>query len=397
MLNTLKIKAAVPRDTAYKLADGNGLFLLVEPTGSKKWRYRFRLHGREVLMALGPYPEIGLADAREAHMAARTLVAKGLNPLEERRRSRDEAERLMADQAHRRFESLAATWISRRKHELRPSTLTQTKRELRRHILPTFGERDVQSLTRPELTQFLQGVQRTAPETARNLRGHLHNICEHAIDTGLLEINPVPPGRVLGRRTNTHHPALPARELGALLRKLEASTTIYERTRNAMLLLILTACRKQEVTAARWDEIDLKKAAWKIPDTRMKAKRPHFVPLSKQAVQVLRGMLLLNQGMNSEFVFPHRDRPNKPMEGASLNALLHRMGYRGLATPHGMRATFSTHFNALGANQDVIERCLAHDSPESVRSAYNRHQYEDERRELLQQWADRLDQLRSGG
>lgn len=395
VLNALQVKAAAPRDRAYKLADGNGLFLLIEPTGSKKWRYRFRLQGKEVLMGLGAYPQISLADARGAHMAARTLVAKGVNPLEERRRSTTAAKQAIHDHHHRQVGTLTTAWIDRRKSELRTSTLAQARRELQRHILPKFGARDIRSLTRPELTQFLLEVQRTAPETARNLRGHLHNICEHAIDTGALEINPTPPGRVLGRRSNVHHAALPTRELGSLLRKLDANTTIYERTRNALMLLMLTACRKQEVTAAKWEEIDLKKAIWRIPAERMKAKREHFVPLSRQALALLGGMRLLNQGMNSVYVFPHRDRPNKPMQGASLNALLNRMGYRGLATPHGMRATFSTHFNAMGANADVIERCLAHDSPRSVRSAYNRYQYEDERRALLQQWADRLDEMRA--
>lgn len=314
MLTTLKIKNAAPQERAYKLADAAGLYLLVEPTGSKKWRFKFRFDGKEQLMSLGRFPEVGLAEAREALHAARKQLLAGLNPIAARRLEREQHRVDTAHHARRKFQTVMASWIERRASELRISTLTQTKRELARYITPKFGERDIDSLTRPELTQFVQDVQRAAPETARNLRGHLHNICEHAIDMGVLDINPAPPGRVLGRRRNTHHPALPARELGSLLRKLEASTTIYERTHNAMLLLILTACRKQEVTAARWDEIDLKKATWKIPAARMKAKRPHFVPLSKQAVQVLGGMLLLNQGMNSEFVFPHRDRPNKPMD-----------------------------------------------------------------------------------
>jgi len=348
-------------------------------------------------MSLGSFPAISLAEAREAHMSARTMVAKGLNPLEERRRAHIEHEANVLKVTQSQFETVAASWMSRRKSELRLSTLTQISRELKRCVEPKFNGRDITTITRPEITELLLALQLKAPETARNVRGHLHNIFEHAIDTGVLEINPTPPGRVLGRRRNVHHhPALPARELGALLRRLDKATTIYEKTRVALLLVILTAARKREVTSARWDEIDLRHARWQIPAARMKAKRPHLVPLSRQAVTLLKAMKQLNAETRSDFVFPHRDRPNKPMEGATLNAVLTRMGYRGLATPHGMRATFSTHFNSLGANPDVIERCLAHDSERAVRSAYNRHHYEDERREVLQKWADFLDNIKSG-
>jgi len=160
-----------------------------------------------------------------------------------------------------------------------------------------------------------------------------------------------------------------------------------------MLLVVLTACRKAEVTGARWSEFDLKAAEWEVPADRMKAGRAHWVPLSRQAVRQLMALRSLVP-TNSVFLFPNRVDPRRPMADRSLNALMERLGFSGDGTPHGMRAAFSTHFNATGASVDVIEHCLAHVPGNRVRAAYNRHAYQDERRTLLQAWANHVDRLR---
>jgi integrase len=196
------------------------------------------------------------------------------------------------------------------------------------------------------------------------------------------------------KRTQTNHPALAGDQIGDFLRALDAATTINEETRIAMLLVLLTACRKAEVIEARWDEVDLQAAEWEIPASRMKAKRPQWVPLSRQAVELLTRLRKIVPA-SREHLFPNRLDARRPMANRSLNALMERLGFGGEGTPHGMRAAFSTHFNSLGESVDVIEHCLAHVPANAVRAAYNRHAYQEERRVMLQAWADHLDRVRA--
>lgn len=191
----------------------------------------------------------------------------------------------------------------------------------------------------------------------------------------------------------TNHPALLPDQIGEFLRKLEDRSLLNEQTRTAMLLVMLTTSRKSEIIGGKWDEIDLPAGEWEIPAERMKGKRSHWVPLSSQALgllQELRNLVPANQ----EFLLPNRRDPKRPMADRSLNAVMERLGYSGIGTPHGMRAAFSTHFNGTNANADVIELCLAHAPMSKTRAAYNRHLYKEERRVMLQEWADRLDTLR---
>lgn len=200
----------------------------------------------------------------------------------------------------------------------------------------------------------------------------------------------MPPVRVMRKRSQVNHPSLSTERLRVFLRKLDATETIHEQTRIAMRLVVLTACRKAEVTGARWSEFDLKRAEWKIPSERMKAGRPHWIPLSKQAVRLLRQLRKIVPD-DVAHLFPNRVDPARAMANRSLNALMERLGFSGDGTPHGMRAAFSTHFNAAGSSVDVIEHCLAHVPANRVRAAYNRHAYREERRSMLQAWADYLD------
>jgi integrase len=393
MLTTLKIKSAQPTERAYKLADTGGLFLLVQPNGSKLWRYKFRLNGIEGLHALGSYPEVSLADVRHEHVEARKLVAKGVHPAHARRQERDQLALAELHRAKGSFAAVAADWNAATSASLRHSTIVQRDREIKNDLMPRFKDRAVASVTRLELTAALKQVESRAPEVARNLRNYLWGIFEYAIDTGLLENNPVPPVRVLRKRNQGNHPALSMELLGEFLRKLDATTTINEQTRVAMLLVVLTACRKAEVTGARWSEFNLELAEWEVPADRMKAGRAHWVPLSRQAmlqVEALRSIV----PASSAFLFPNRVDPKRPMADRSLNALMERLGFGGDGTPHGMRAAFSTHFNSVAANVDVIEHCLAHVPNNRVRAVYNRHAYQAERRELLQAWADQVDKVR---
>lgn len=393
MLSTLKVKSAKPEARAYKLADSGGLFLLVQPNGSKLWRYKFRVHGTEGLQALGAFPEIGLAEARGLHTDARKLVVQGINPIQARRdekivQAQDQLERINGV-----FATVIADWNVATAADLRPSTVRQRKREIDNDLLPTLKSRQIGSITRLELTALLKVVEKRAPEVARNLRNHLWGVFEYAIDSGLIENNPVPPVRVMKKRNQKNHPALSDKQIGNFLRTLDNTGRINEETRIAMLLVLLTACRKAEVIEGRWDEVDLAGAQWEIPASRMKAKRAHWVPLPPQAVALLTRLRALVPA-DREYLFPNRVDPRRPMANRSLNALMERLGLSGIGTPHGMRASFSTYFNSTGGNIDVIEHCLAHVPANAVRAAYNRHAYQDERRAMLQQWADYLDRLR---
>ncbi len=395
MLTTIQIKSAKAQDRAYKLADSGGLYLLVQPNGSKLWRYKFRLSGVEGKQSFGAFPEVSLAEARGLHGDSRKLVAQGINPVQAKQELKIVQVQEQLERARGTFAAVMSDWGAATAAGLRPSTVNQRQREIDNDLMPKLKNRPMDGITRLELTALLKDVEKRAPEVARNLRNHLWGMFEYAIDSGLMENNPVPPLRVMKKRNQTNHPALAGDQIGDFLRALDAAATINEETRIAMLLVLLTACRKAEVIEARWDELDLNAAHWEIPAARMKAKRPHWVPLSRQAVELLRSLRKIVP-TGREHLFPNRLDPRRPMANRSLNALMERLGFGGEGTPHGMRAAFSTHFNSLGASVDVIEHCLAHVPANAVRAAYNRHAYQQERRMMLQAWADHLDCVREG-
>lgn len=394
-LSAPAVRNARPKDKPYKLGDGGGLFLLVKPNGARLWRYKFRLHGKESLYAIGSYPSVSLAQARETHNKARAQVAAGINPVANRRAERaDEARQaLLADKGL--FSSVLEEWKVAREKAIAAATVRQQNREIAKYIEPELAGKQISAITRLELTELIKKVAKKAPEVARNIRTYLASIFEHAIDCGLIDANPVPPPRIIGKRgAQQHHQMLPADSLPGFLVALDKSQ-ITLGTRAAMQLVLLTACRKNEVVAARWSEFDLDATEWVIPGSRMKTRREHVVPLSAQAVALLKELRQFRT--SSEFVFPHRSRRGEPMADRTLNAVFERLGYGEIGTPHGFRALFSTHWNAHGANPDVIEKCLAHTPKDKVRSAYNRNHYLAERRNLLQAWANYIDDQRTKG
>ena len=401
MLTAVKINSAKPAPKAYKLADSGGLFLLVQPSGAKLWRYKFRLGGVEGLDALGSYPEVTLAQARQAHAESRRLVSQGINPVADRKQRKQALFQANLARDKGSFANIAAEWSAATEKGLRPATLKQRERELRNDLLPRLKARQIKDINRVEITTLLKTVEKRAAEVARNLRNYLWSIFEYAIDTGLITANPVPTIRVLKKRDQTNHPALSPDQIGEFLKKLDDRTLMNEQTRIAMLLVMLTSCRKTEVIGGRWEEIDLDAGVWEIPEGRMKNKLPHWVPLSEQATSLLRDLRNLSHA-NQKLLFPNRRDPRRSMANRSLNAVMERLGYGGEGTPHGMRAAFSTHFNEefaggdekAKAGKEAVEYCLSHMPMGMTRAAYNRYAYKKERRAILQEWADRLDALR---
>lgn len=385
-LSDAKIRKAEIREKAYKLADGGGLYLLVQANGCMLWRYKFRLHGREGVHSIGAYPEVSLAAARELHRAARAVVASGRSPVESRRQDRQEAKRAELMAVSGSFTAVHDQWKEITEPRLAANTVDQHRRECTNYLLPEFGHRPVWEIKRPEVSALLKRVERDTPEVARNLRTYLSQIFEHAIEMGLMDASPVPSSRMLRPRRKKQHQAMALEDYPSFLSRVVASDCTPH-TKAAMLLVVLTAVRKQESAAARWDEFDLDRATWIIPEERMKARREHWVPLSRQAVAMLRRLREISEG---EFLFPHRNKRNAPMSEHTLNRVMEHQRVCG-ATVHGFRSMFSTYFNAQKENPDVIERCLAHAPGDKVRAAYNRHEYQDERRVVMQQWADVLD------
>lgn len=395
LLTDTAIKNAKPDPQKnVRLSDVGGLFLLVKPNGARLWRVQLYLRGKQIMVALGQYPAVSLAQARERLAAARKQVAAGINPVAAKRQADLEARQKELRETLGTFAAVCAAWREKTDPDLRPISVKQRDREIKNDLLPSLQHRPIDGITRVELKALLDKVTARAPETARNLRTHLDAIMEHAIDSGLREDNPTPPRRIFGKRKQTNHASLPADRMGSFLRALDADSGMDRKTKIAMLLVVLNAGRKDEIISGRWSEVDLDAAIWSIPGSRMKAGHDHAVPLSSQAVALLRELRSIVPA-ELEFLFPNRRDHKRPMANRSLNAVMDRMGLGGEATVHGFRSAFSTKFNSEGENADVIEACLAHVHGNAVRRTYNKADYLPQRRQLLQRWADHLDAERT--
>ncbi|MHB1941557.1 MAG: tyrosine-type recombinase/integrase [Acidiferrobacteraceae bacterium] len=396
-LNAAKVNVATTTDKPRKLADGGGLFLLVLPKGRegrgrRLWRYKYRICGKEGLYAVGAMPEIGLADARQIHRAARWLVERGEHPAhyvqQEQARHDEEAFRAKTNT----FIAICDAWLARDEGKLATVSMAQRRRELKNDVLPVLGKKLLGDIRKNELADLLKSIEARAPEVARNVRQYLSGIFEYAEGVGLVSGSPVPSAKVLKPRNQKPHAALPAEKVGDFLRAVDASGA-NPQARIAVRLLMLTAVRKVELLAARWNEFDLSKAEWAIPAGRMKMREAHWVPLSAQAVKLLKE---LREHSHGDLLFPNVRSPRRPMTGNSINALFSRLGYLEQTKPHGLRALFSTYANSADWNPDVIEKCLAHAHKDAIRAKYNRNEYRKEQRDILQTWADQIDRWYDG-
>jgi len=387
-LSDAKSRNAKPKTKPYKIADGEGLFLLITPSGGKYWRLKYFFAGKEKLLALGVYPDITLADARDRRAQARKALAAGNDPGE----AKKEMKRVAILKSANGFETVAREWFEKRKHEWAPNSADLMLARLEKHILPKLGQRPIADITAPEVLAMLRVVEDSgALETARRVMQICAKIFMYAIATGRAERNPVPDLRgALKTPVVKHRAFLKDSELPEYFKKLEAYDGTPQ-TRLALRLLLLTFVRTTELRGAQWTEIDWDQAEWRIPAERMKMGELHIVPLSKQAIAVLRQLEKLS-GMR-EYVFPNENKPATFMSENTMLFALYRMGYHGRATGHGFRSTASTVLNEHGFRADVIERQLAHSERNAVRAAYNHAQYLPERRTMMQWWADYLDEV----
>lgn len=385
------IKAAKPRDKAYKLTDGQGLYLEVMPTGSKLWRLKYRHSDKEKRLALGAYPTLPLQQARQKRAEARELLAQGVDPSSKRKAAK-QAQR--ADGVT--FEALAREWFTYNSPRWAESTTYKAKLYLENDLIPGIGSRPVKAITRPDLVELVRKVEaRGTLNAAGKIRQWLHQIFRFGLASGVVDANPATDLDVVAApaKAARHHPHIGFAELPELLEKID-STNISTLTRCAIRLLALTAVRPGELRAAPWSEFDLDAATWTIPKERMKARRPHMVPLPRQAVAILRQLEEISGSY--ALLFPGQQKADRPMSENTINKALRLMGYEGRQTGHGFRHLLSTELNGRGYNKDWIERQLAHGDNDEIRGTYNHATYLEQRREMMQAWADSIDALCAG-
>ena len=392
-LTVVSIRNAVSKEKPYKIFDGRGLYLLVNPTGSKLWRFKYTLAKREKLISFGPFPEVSLSQARNLRAHARSQLIAGIDP-SAARKAQQEAK--VSNGAT--FELVAREWLAKFSPTWAPSHASKVIRRLERDIYPWLGNRPINEIGARELLTALQRIERRgAVETAHRAKQNCSQVFRYAIATGRAERDPSADlkGALPPPKTKHHASITDPKKIGALLRAIDG----YEGsqvTRLALQLAPLVFVRPGELRAAEWAEFKLDASEWRISATRMKMRSEHVVPLSTQARRIL-DELKRHTGSGT-YVFPGVRSRGRCMSENTLNAALRRLGYTSSdMTTHGFRSMASTCLNEMGWNRDAIERQLAHSDRDSIRAAYNYAEHLPLRREMMQAWADYLDRLRKGG
>ncbi len=396
-LTNTEIRNAKPREKPYKLGDTLGLFLLVQPTGGKLWRFKYRLHGREKKLALGTYPEVSLSEAREARDIARKSVSAGGDPC----REKQQAKLLQRREADNTFSVVAQEFFDKRKRDGNAAwaPATTAKNEYLLALLePHLGNLPIKSILPAEVLAAVRKIEAKGNlESARRALQLASGIFRYGVATARLDLDPTRDLRgALVAPSVKHRAAILTPELlGQLLRAIEGYSG-HIGTRYALALAPHVFVRPGELRQAQWEEIDLDEAVWTIPATKTKMRKAHNVPLSRQASAILteaRSHSISGKG----YVFPSIRTTSRPMSENTLNGALRRLGYSSdEMTAHGFRATASTLLNESGKwNPDAIERALAHGDEDKVRGAYHRGAHWQERVEMAQWWSDYLDELRN--
>lgn len=393
MLTDTAIRKAKPGEKPVKLSDEKGLFLLVTPAGGKLWRMKYRFTGKEKLLALGAYPDVSLAQARERRDDARKLLAVGIDPGENRKAQKAAKQ----ERAANSFEVVAREWFSKHSPNWATGHAGKVIQRLEKDIFPWLGGRPIAEITPPELLSVLRRIEgRGALDTAHRALQNCGQVFRYAVATGRAERDPsgdlrgaLPPARA------GHFAAIiEPQKVGELLRAMESVSAGFV-VKCALRLAPLLFVRPGELRTARWADIDLDKAEWRYHVT--KTKTEHLVPLAGQAVAILRELEPLSG--RGEYVFPGARTNGQPMSNGAVNVALRRAGYntREEQTGHGFRAMARTILHQeLGFAPEVIEHQLAHRVPDALGTAYNRTKFLKERREMMQAWADYLDKLKAG-
>jgi integrase len=402
-LTDIQVRTAKPKEKAYKLADGGGMYLEVMPTGSKLWRMKFRqANGSESRLAFGSYPEVSLLDARNKRTEARALLAKKIDPAQVRRDDKAETATANANT----FEKIAREWHTNRLSAWSTSTAKDTINRLEKDIFPEIGKLPIAAITHQQMIAALRKIeQRGAGEVAHRLKSTCARVFSYANQNGIKNDNPAADLRDVLKPVKTgHFAAIAPDELPAFLAALkENNARLYLPTRFAIRLMLLIFVRSSELRTTPWSEINLETGEWVIPWQRMKRGKltinpdttDHHVCLSRQGLELLRE--LHNYTGGSKYLFPNQRDHEKPMSGDAIRMALNRMGYEGKMTTHGFRAlAMTTLKEKLGYRHETVDRQLAHAQKDKIASAYDRSKFLDERKKMMQHWADYTDGLLAG-
>jgi integrase len=386
-LAAVSVKQAKPKDKPYKLSDGGGMYLLINPNGSRYWRWKYRVASKEKVLALGVYPIVSIAEAREHVLKARKLLAGGIDPNLNKKQER-------AEVSFNSFNPIAEEWHKKEAGRWSKGHAEQVWQTLKTDALPHLGNIPIKDIRTTDVLHIIKKIEgRGALDVASRVKQRVSSIFRYAIQMGYAEFNPVDALKdVIQTRKVQHRKSLSLSEIPSFLNALDDYHG-YDLTQLSLLLIVYTFVRPGELRFAEWKEFDLVKGMWRIPAEKMKMKEEHIVPLSNQVIDLL--MKVKELSGEYDLVFPGAHNYRKPMSENTLTyAIRKRLGFD--ATAHGFRTTASTILNEAGFRVDVIERQLAHGERNKVRAAYNRSQYLAERTEMMQWYSDFLDGVKAG-
>ena len=385
MLTDLSCKNLKPKTKDYKKFDGGGLFLLVRANGRKYWRLKYRIAGREKLLALGVYPEISLSEARIKKEENKRKIREGIDPVLENKHIKSD----LKEKHDNTFEKVALEWLEKWSHGRTGRESSIRLSRLKRHIFPHLGNTPIKDLTTKQLIAVIKKIEdKGTLAEAKKTRGIVNLIFKYAVSTSRISHNIMADtvGEYKVAKVN-HFPHFTEKEFREFLQNFD-SLKGNMLTKLALKLLIFTFLRSGAIRLACWEEFDFEKKEWRVPADHMKMKRLHIVPLSKQSLEVLEEIKQLHNGNTRGLLFPSYTNHSKPISDNTLSKALRDQGYQGKATPHGMRATASTILNERGFESDVIEMQLAHCERNKVRESYNHAQYLPKRREMMDWWGN---------
>jgi integrase len=390
-LTDIKVRAAKPKDKSYKLSDSGGLFLLISPVGSKYWRLKYRFQGKEKLLAIGVYPEISLAEAREKRDQAKKQIANGIDPGDFKKSSKNSVRKTEEGS----LEYIAREWHIKNKHRWSANHGALIMRRLELYIFPWLGSSQVSEISPSQLLEALRRIEnKGALETTHRVYQICGQVFRYAVATGRAnrDLTADLRGALPPTKVEHHATMIEPSKIGELLRVFDGYEGFFV-TKCALRLAPLVFVRPGELRKAEWSEIDLDKAEWMIPTEKMKMRQPHLVPLSTQALAILKELYPLTGA--GQYVFPGLLSSKRPMSDNTVNSALKRLGYDSCdITGHGFRAMARTLLDeVLGFRPDIIEHQLAHAVKDPLGRAYNRTTHLYLRREMMQKWANYLDEL----
>ena len=393
-LTDIQCRTAKGKEKKYKLSDGGGMFLDVRPNGSKYWRMKYRFHGKEKLLSLGVYPDVSLAEAREKRANAKKVLAENKDPSLEKQKKKA----LSQVSYENTFESVGKEWFENRQHIWKPRYRDEVKKRLEQDIYPHIGHYPITDIEPTLLLEVIRKIERRgAYDLAKRQLQKCGEIFKFAIAEGKIPPHKNPTyglNDALKPTKKTHFASIDVKDLPELIDAIERNDArLYQSTRNALKLMMLTFVRTSELINAKWEEIDFENKEWVIPAERMKMGKVHIVPLADQAIEILKDQKTISEQW--PLVFPSSVKPRKSISNNTILGALKRLGFKGRMTGHGFRSLAMGGIKQeLGYRHEVIDRQLAHTHKSKIDKAYDRAQFLDERKKMMQDWADYIDGLK---